>query len=234
MTAPAQRSRRMARRTGFSTHATTATIRAHRSLWELLVWAYRDQRAHWYLARPADWFLWAVEESAGLDDLPRSPVHIDAAIVHAAVLELPAEVAEIVVFFARQGETPDPATVEPVPYPTIPDRRCDRWKRARIGGRIVDVKISVAETVAIEEPTVEFAGRRGKRLTVTGTTARPVDVEYCPLDWQPDPVWVRSVNHQYWLWRTGMKALHRLLNGVALREHVLKCDPAGLDNAWLP
>jgi hypothetical protein len=234
VTAPAQRNRQRMRRLGLGHSVEPRAVRQYRSLWELLVWAYRDQRAHWYLARPCDWFLWAVEESAGLDDLPRPPVHVDAAIIHAAVLDLGAEAAELVVFCARQGEPPEPCTTAPVPYPVTPDRRCDRWRRAQIGGRIIDVKISVAETVAVTEPRVEYAGRRGKRLTVVGTAARPVDVEYCPLDWQPDPSFVRAVNHQYRVWLDAMRTLHRTLTEVRMREHVLKCKPTEVDNDWLP
>jgi hypothetical protein len=60
------------------------------ALFRLLVWVYRDQQAHRLLVRPADWFLWAVETSAGLDDLPRPCVAPEAATVHSAVLGLPA------------------------------------------------------------------------------------------------------------------------------------------------
>ena len=196
--------------TGVAHPTAAATRRRPRSLWALLVWTYRGQKAHRYLRTPKDWFLWALADAQLVEDMPRASVHGDAALIHAAVLELGQCTAELIAYFAAEGEQPEPPMAIPRPYPTEVDRSAGqghgvRWSWARIGGRRVDYLIRWTEQVA----------------TSPSSGAAPDPVEFCPLTWEPDPDWVINQLVVYRDWLAAMHRLHADMASVTLREHLL-------------
>jgi hypothetical protein len=104
--------------------------------------------------------------------------------------------------------------VTPVPLPTEPDRRCDRYWRATINGRLQDYKVCIVETVAQREAVTSTRWLRGRMRRIAGYVAKPVEVEVCPLDWQPDPIWCAAINQHYETWATGMETLQKRLSGL--------------------
>src|ERR1700730_17997909 len=156
--------------------------RRQRTLWELLVWTYHDQKAHRYLRTPKDWFLWALADAKLVEDMPRPSVHADAALVHAAGLELDQSAAELVAFFSAENEQPDPPLAVPRPYPTEIDRteghgQGSRWSWAKIGGRRVDYLIRWTDYVL--DPPIEMAS--AGRAATREQTIKLCPVEFCPL-----------------------------------------------------
>jgi hypothetical protein len=195
------------------------------SLWEILIWTYRDQMAHRYLRKPVDWFLWAIETSAQLDDMPRPMVHQDAAAIHASVMTLDQHSAELIVYFAAEALIPEAPVAIPRPYPTDVDRdrgRDDneRWAWATIRGKRVDYMVRVADRVTEVEPILEKVGRKTYRVVGHDTVTRPV--EYCPLTWQPDPAYVlaQATIHNEWL--RAMRGLYAHAHEIRLTDRVIE------------
>lgn len=156
------------------------------TLWQLLQWTYRDQRAHRYLDCQAAWFEYLVRMAAPTDDTPRAPVHRDAALVHSEIVLLGLH-GELLQRAALSGEVPARCTEQPMPERPAVDRRADRFKQITFQGRKIDVKVEVAERVAEVVPVYE---RRGRKLVQVGSEIIRHDVEYCPVDWFPDPSFV--------------------------------------------
>lgn len=168
----------------------------------LVTWTYRDQKAHWYLASPYDWFIWGLAESGADPDAPRATVDHDAAMCHQAVTLLPKDDAEALVWHASLGDWPERCQDEPRPLPTAVDRttRSQRldgtYGRATIDGRLTDYLIATAGRTSWEEPVYENQGNRktGKKLVQVGTETKSEDIPYCPLHWEPDPTWLSHHN----------------------------------------
>ena len=181
--------------------------RRHVTLNELLFWVYGLQKAHRYLRREYDWFLWQTEQQ-GIEQAPqdRRPVHPDAALVHMAVmeevrgfrrrlrmaagvygqardalqLELNAanERAGLIVHFAELGERPERFTEIPRPYPTTPNRRFDDWAWAEIDGERVDYVMLIDCFVTLEEE--EWVTSRAGTERRGRAKLVKVPVKYCP------------------------------------------------------
>ncbi|HWG06008.1 MAG TPA: hypothetical protein VG271_13425 [Beijerinckiaceae bacterium] len=181
------------------------------TLWQALVWVYRDQMAQRYLASPADWYLWQIATYGGLDDISRPTVHPDAAKLHAAVTAMPIEQAQLLVHFAEEQSQPHPPTVMPLPYPVrvhhgigLGDN--ERWGQmptAR-GGRI-SYMIRWLEQVSWIEPIFK---RYGKKLKKVGGRREKHAVEFCPIDWQPGLAYVIANASTHARWVTAMRQLY--------------------------
>lgn len=179
------------------------------TLWRLLQWTYGSQRAHRLLAYPRDWLHYAIAVAeAGEPDSPRAGVHPDAAALHAAVLALGQDDAAMLVLTACAGTPPEPCRAPPRPHPLAVDRAAadgeQRWCWSVIGGQRVDYAVRVAERVSV--PT------RGGR-------SRSVAVDYCPVIWDPDPVWCDTVDAMHRRWRNAMHRLMRATAALPLRRY---------------
>lgn len=103
--------------------AGTRPARRHVSLLELLIWTYRDQRAHHYLKDDVDFYLRECERQgievgayriAGKVVAERRPVHPDAVLVHAKVSGLYA--ARLIIEYAELGEQPERSIYDDRPF----------------------------------------------------------------------------------------------------------------------
>src|ERR1700742_2244157 len=107
-------------------------------LWELVCWTYRDQKAHLYLKTPGDWFDWMVDRQDINRELDTNVgVHYDAAMIHAAVIELGYTFAQLIIEHAENGERPEPSTAAPKPYP-VPARDEMMLISDRSGWSVID------------------------------------------------------------------------------------------------
>lgn len=191
------------------------------TLWEMLVWTYRDQKAHRLLDTPMAWWEWSVAEiDSDMVGISTPRVDIDAAILHAVVTELPTKQAYIIVHHAALAEKPEPCTAQPMPHPVtrisaVGVRRDDKWGRNVVDGRRVEHLVRLAEDAVEIVPVLE---RRGRRMVVVGTRVEKTPVEYCPLDWQPDRSYVEMVNATYAAWTEAMAELERRVRGVRFRH----------------
>jgi hypothetical protein len=197
------------------------------TLWEAVIWTYRDQRAHHFLRRPMDWFLWAIADAGLIEDGPRRKVHPDAATLYGEVLELGQERAELIAYHADMAMQPEPPVTMPTPFPTTPDRagyslstKDQRWSWAVIDGARQDYLIITHETITLQDKVFERIGRKGMRDTGR-TTAKPFAVEYCPVAWLPDMAWVRNEAAMHRDWVLAMAALYDRLEAVRLKDHAI-------------
>lgn len=193
------------------------TQRRTLTLLDMLVWTYRDQKAHRILREPADWFWYIVANDPALELDERPAVHRDAALVHANVMELE---AFALIDSGANAEIPrrcdEPARCVALPV----DRYADDYGRAMIGGKLVDYKISIAERVSIVTPIFERRGR--KRVVRVGDHVETVDVRYCPIAIEPSPEWRAAKNAEHAAWIANMAALAIRLRGVQFAAHVIR------------
>lgn len=198
--------------------------RRHLTLWEALVWVYCEQKAHLYLKHERDWVWWAWETAEMIEDMPRPLVHRDAATIHGAVVCM--GWGEILITYAAQAHRPMPSIAQPRPYPVIPSRARglrdgERRGWARFDGQRGDYLIATADVVRTQQPVYE---KQGKRWVRTGYTVARTPVEYCPLEWTPDPTLVYAQNEICATWRKGMMLLWDMLKGStewSLEDHEL-------------
>jgi hypothetical protein len=202
----------------------------HLTLWELLIWTYRDQKAAHYLRHPMDWFLWALAEGNLVEDMPRPTVHGDAAAIHAHVLDMAKEDAELLTLQAYLGERPEMPTEEPRPFPMTPDRR-DReradWAWSVIGGERITYAVRVEEVILHREPIVRNVGRNKRKIVGYRNVKLPV--LSCPIEWIPHPVYLEMQVAMCLNWTRAMLALFDLVKSVALRDH--RVTDVGLGDA---
>lgn len=199
----------------------------HLTLWSMCVWAYRDQRAHVYLKRPMDWFLWTLANEEVIEDGPRKTVHGDAATLHALVLDMPQRDAELIAFHAARETQPEPPMVMPEPFPTTPDRssteplqRRTRWGQSEVHGKQEDYLIIITDEIVYEErPIWAHFGRKGVRQV--GKRRVRVPVEYCPVTWLPDIAWVESEAAVHRDWFLAMNALYDRIDHSMFRDHAV-------------
>lgn len=184
-------------------------------LLELLIWTYRDQRAHRYLRREADWFRFMAAAAAEPDE-PRPPVHADAALVHANVLELGEHAARLVIAHAANAEVPVRCDEPTTCGPTIADRCRDRYGRALYQGELIDYRLAVAERIPMAVPIFE---RRGRKRVRTGERVEIAEVVYCPVVIEPPPEWREAVNALHGTWRAAIGNLARVLAATRLTAH---------------
>lgn len=225
---------------------TKAAAPRHVTLLELLTWTYREQRAHRYLRREYDWFLWQSEQQ-GIEMAPmdRRPVHPDAALVHAAVmrevrllrrqlrqrfvpqreavrqaLNAAEERVGIVVHFAEIGDRPERCSTEPRPYPMEPNsERRDAFCRSTIAGERRNILVLTSEVVTVFEEEWTLGGRKKMRRSAGG--AKRVEVNYCPIEWRPSPEFIILSNRIADAWKAAIAAIADSLAGAELRSHVL-------------
>lgn len=223
-------------------HATTRA-RRHVTVWQLLVWAYRDQRAggtygtaHLYDDEPHSCSTDGVAamlrlgevgcfvdggEWKGLSDR----MHPDARTVGWAISHIAGthglEVARLVAQHAAQGEMPERPTTAPAPFPMAADRQRDeRWGRSMIHGVRFDYRILVAERVADRTPRMEFRGR-GRKVCV-GYDVVSAPVEYCPIEWWPSVAMVKHGHAICDAFEMGLDAVGKFLRSAELVGHVLE------------
>lgn len=236
------------------------------TLWEMLVWSYRDQRVDDLTGRS----LHAIEAAAdGVHRRQRSrdgvarlqeigalgayvagttgswggsaECHPDAELLHDTVLALGKRNwlgALAIMQHARMGERPERNTAIPVPGPAPPNRRTDEYERARIAGRLVDVKVCVAERVREAVPVLDGRGRRKYRIVhgekVAEAEAGPMhEVRYCPLEWNPPLEIIDIENGTLRLFEEAMEQLAAMLAATRFRNHRI-ADRAGMASSPQP
>jgi hypothetical protein len=185
-----------------------------------MVWAYAEQKVHRYLKYPADWFRWSYAvryEDEG--DVERPKVARDAALLHAAVLELDEDSAVLIMSMARDLVQPSPVRSAPVPYMTDPHFATGRSPGERVvgGGSGPRYVVRLAEEVICMEPILERVGRRKSR--VVGHEPVKIAVEYCPLQWDPDPAWVVAAAEIHSRWYTAMHAVMAIVKETPFFDH---------------
>lgn len=195
------------------------------TLWESVVWAYRDQKAHILLRHPYQWFCWAIADARLIEDGPQREVDPDAAAIHGEVLELGKDAAQTIIRAAVMAMQPEAPTLMPMPYPTTPDRagyscsaKDQRWGRAKFQGLQQQYLVITDDRVAEIETIYETVG---KRTRVVGTKAHPISVEYCPLTWLPDLKWVQSEAIEHRDWVLAMVMLWHRIDRLDLRDSVI-------------
>jgi hypothetical protein len=131
-------------------------------------------------------------DSAGSTRFAKNDVHPDAELLHDRVIELGPIDARLVVQFGHTGTFPEPMVSVARPRPLV--LRTDRQGKGRWHGEGCEFRLDVAEIVFVEKIIY------GCRELV------PVEVEFCPIEWWPDPAYVAAVNGiaDYWE-RTMMK-----------------------------
>lgn len=188
-------------------------------LWSLCVWAYRDQRVGRALAGTMAVFEWMIGEAEPEYIGTTTPrLHADAVAVHGAVVELGELAAQRIIEAAQTGTRPEPSAMTPVAYPMEPRYGGESGWFLR-DGRRVPYRIIVKERVTISEPVYRRRGRH--RMAHADEQLVTYPVEYCPLDWSPDPAYLDFSNDLYRQWVTAMAALATMLEGVQLRRHRL-------------
>lgn len=187
-----------------STFATAPATGPRRTgtLWDLVVWAIRDQRA---IAEAAGWddepCAWSTD---GVADMLRYAEigcwvdggqhkglgrerHADVGPVIAALWTLPEADRLLVIEHARIGCPPDRPVVQPTPFPEPPRpedfEEANRHGKSTFAGERITYRIAAAERAAVVTPIREFRGR-GRR-EVVGHKAESVEVLYCPLEYWP-------------------------------------------------
>jgi hypothetical protein len=189
------------------------------TLFELLVWVYRDQRAHKYLRKPQDWWRLLIDSDDLLSpDKHRPQLRRDAVAVHAAVVEL-AELGHPLVHYALQAAPPEPwdHSITPRPVYAEADRSGDLYGRAMIDGVLTDYKIAVAEHVSEQIPIMRRVSKR--RMVLDGWRNEPIDVKYCPIRYEPDPEWIRCVDGIFDTWLGAMQAFASAMARTRLTAH---------------
>lgn len=188
----------------------------------LLDWTYRRQRAHAIIRGPIDKFLWALDQQ-GMIDRPsdRRQLHIDAAIVHEAVMSLGIEDAALVIEMAATGMWPEPIEdVEPRAYPLEPSDKFDDYGRGVRNGRHIVYLVRAAETVSIPQEEYRMAGRRKVKRAATITMAQ-VPVEYIPIRWEPELEWEQAQRARLDRWDACSRILDAALAAAPFTDHVL-------------
>lgn len=199
-------------------HAQTARRARTVSLLELLVWTYRDQRAHRYLRTAYDWFAYMIEADELFGpDTQRAAVDRDAATVHAVVCDLSSEDAQILVYYALIAEAPQlwDADIVPRARPVPVSRGFDDYGRAEIDGRLTDYKIGVSERMSERVPIMRRVSRR--RAVIVGYEVETIEVKYCPIVWEPSPELTIAYNGIVANWRAAMR---RFAGGLSLAHLV--------------
>ena len=222
-------------------------------LWELLVWVYRDQLAHRLLANNVAWFEWGVAMS-GHVEAGRPSVHIDAAIVHAEVLQLPRMLQTLIIEAAEAADQPEYTTQVPR---LVPVANADRsrggarhavegeWvstpmiyltaqekEKAKLANAAIRVTRGRQEWCLIVDPRpvkrrrrdIQVEGR--EQLPPSGhTTGCAVWSAHCPLQLYPHPDYLDHVNRVFDTWHSTMRALAVTLMARPMANHLL----AGFD-----
>jgi hypothetical protein len=192
------------------------------TLFEAVVWVYRDQHAHKHLRTTEQWWKFLVDagEWLGPQDSRRPVVDRDAAAIHGCVLEL-GDLGQPVAYYALLAEPPRPwdHSIQPRPRHVDVDRRDDLYCRATIDGALTDVKIAIAERVSERVPIFRRVSRR--KAVIAGYRHEVTEVQYCPVVYEPAPEWITAVDGIYDTWRTAMAALGRSLASVRLSSHTI-------------
>lgn len=196
------------------------------TLWQVLVWTYRDQMAHRYLEIPGDWGELMVALDAPTDDTPRPQVNADAATLHGEVKMLGARKAAILISTALDMVQPEPPVQMPVPYPARADRTLgmadgERISWGRFLGQRVDFLIRWLEQITIFEPIKKRFGRRDK---VIGYRPSQWQVEFCPVDWRPSHAYVIQKSKFHREWVEAMQALYEAVRGHQWKAITLTGD----------
>jgi hypothetical protein len=228
----------------------------HLTLWEFCIWAYRQQRVDLMTGRT----LHDVEAAAdgetrrgrSADGVAKmiaigevgadirgggswggsAECHPDAELLHDHVLALPWLDALGIMQFARTGEPPERYDVQPIPGPTVAETRADNYQRVHIAGRLVNVRIAVAERFREQVPLRDDKGRqlydrKHGELIAAFVPGPLTEALYCPLAWEPPLEMVDVTNGAYDHWMAGLERLADRLVGVAFKNHyVIECEEA--------
>ena len=159
---------------------------------------------------------------------PGLDVHPDAELLHDEVLALGPIDADLVIRFGYTGTHPEPVTAQPRPAPALPSVEVieggkrfmgDRQGRCTFDGEIVLYRIAVSEVVYESRDVYRAGGKRGFKFSHTEIIR--TEVEYCPVFWWPDPVWVQAVNGIHQRWIEIMNRLRVAVSRVTFKNHIL-------------
>lgn len=193
-------------------------------LWDFVCWVYRDQKAHLYLREKANWFDWAIDMTTHGEIDVNVPVHYDAAMLHAAVIEMGFMPASLIVQQAMAGDRPEISSARPRPYPVKPSdgmlQADDRASWTSVENRRVNCIIRSEEKIQ----TTEIVQRRSKFKSKGHTTEERVafvPVEFCPVEWSPSPAFTEMVNSIYQEWAQAMILLMLKITDQRLKNHIV-------------
>lgn len=154
-------------------------------------------------------------DCAGSNRFARNEVHPDAEKLHDLVLGLGAIDARLVIQFGHTGAHPE--TQESIPRPLPVLMRGDRIGQGVWRGEATRYRIDVAEVMIERRPVYIDHGRKGVKLSHYETTR--TEVEFCPIEWWPDPAWVAAVNGVAEYWQRVTAKLKAAIGGVEFADH---------------
>jgi len=180
----------------------------------------------------------------------RGDLHPDAELVHGAVLERGPIYARLLIEFGRTGILPEREIpiARPVPFERAietgtrggrpPARRkgegIESWEWQEGEGKPAPqdrcgqcdwrdegmlYTIRVAETIIERVPVFVIVGRR--RTKISHYETKRVDVEYCPIDWNPDLAWSAATAAVADHFDAALEALRARLAELEFRDHEL-------------
>lgn len=214
---------------------TKPQARRHLTLWQLAVWAFRDQFA-W-----RDAGLWSGSPVRGSTDGCGGIEELGVVVnggehkglgrgAHPDAIAIAVRTPVIVAEHARIADIPDWPQDPPRPFPTLADRRRDaKWCRGIYGGRLIDIRVEdYRERMRVPEVHVRLRKRRVRRVETARLVWQMVTVEFCPISWKPDASWVEFRQQVRQDWEDGMRDLWQAMQAIPLKEHVLTGIGAGL------
>jgi hypothetical protein len=219
------------------------------TLWQMTVWAYRNQRVDRMAGRAlndgeaaADGERRQGRSGCGIATLidrgalgcrvdgtggswgGSAQCHPDAELLHDAVTEI-GRVAWLaalsIIQHARDGEAPERDDRRPRPGPTAPDRKIDRYEWALIDGVRVDVKIVSLGRVTSRVPVLDRKGRQTYRWRRGVKEPQFEASEPEEILWCP-LTWEPGsdeANRTYDRWMGALETLATALIGVRFRDH---------------
>lgn len=144
----------------------------------------------------------------------RNEVHPDAEALHDKVIELKPIDARLVVQFGHTGWFPEPMVSEPRPVPMSGHGR-GAWedeKRGRWRGE--PMRYCIRRVV--EKERVAAYDLKGRFLR---WDERPLFLEYCPIEYWPDPSFVTAANGMADYWERVMAVLRARVADVIFVAH---------------
>jgi hypothetical protein len=164
--------------------------------------------------------------------------HKDAERLHDAVLALPAPFPSLIIGFGRTGWHPEPCEVFARPQRFLPnignrferpgDELVERRGMGYWQGEFVLYRIAAKESVVERVPIYAAAGRGRVKQVAVEEVRTPV--EFCPVEWWPDPAYVRAVNAIAESWARAIALLTAALAAVAFQDHEIAARDSPLRN----
>lgn len=219
-------------------------------LFDLVVWAVRDQRAdqddvglhevevaangdtHWRtstcgcasIARIGN--LGCAIDGGGQIKGVAPRVHEDAERIVTAIRRLPKSAQYQVLYHARKGERPEPFTGQqeyvalPSPEGGTAYKVNGAWEDEPPLSTLAEVGIRLLDNQGRRRFKVSEPGFRYR--TLEDGTKRQWLSRWCPIQKSPEDSWIESVNDEYDSWHAAMMALLGIMLRVELSKHRLR------------